>query len=50
MKETNLNSEKLIIRVKLAAEFIPGLKFSVQNTPIKLQAGQMSAESPAISQ
>ena len=36
MKETNLNSEKLIIYVKKAAAFIPGLRFHVQ-TSVKLQ-------------
>ena len=36
MKETNLNSEKFTLGVKLATEFIPGLRFHVQ-TPIKLK-------------
>ena len=36
MKETNLNSEKFTLGVKLATEFIPGLRFHVQ-TLVKLQ-------------
>ena len=36
MKETNLNSEKFTLGVKLATEFIPGLRFHVQ-TSVKLQ-------------
>ena len=36
MNETNLNSEKFTLGVKLAAEFIPGLRFHVQ-TSVKLQ-------------
>ena len=36
MKETNLNSEKFTLGVKLATEFIPGLRFHVQ-TSFKLQ-------------
>ena len=30
MKETKLNSEKSILGVKLATEFIPGLRFNVE--------------------
>ena len=36
MKETNLNSENFIVGVKLATEFIPGLRFHLQ-TSVKLQ-------------
>ena len=36
MKETNLNSEKFTLGVKLATEFIPALRFYVQ-TSVKLQ-------------
>ena len=42
MKESNLRSENFIIYVTKAAESIPGLRFSVKNTLIMLQALQIS--------